>query len=131
MNRDEWGFTIIELLFIILVISIIVTFVYPLFNDIIERAYDVNLKKTIGSFRNLMSMYYQDNNKYPDGSYSFYELKDNVLIEYGHLGNINDVIESQNYKSSNDESKTYELKLVSSKTKKIYIIDQDGVYITE
>ena len=131
MNRDEWGFTIIELLFIILVISIIVTFVYPLFNDIIERAYDVNLKKTIGSFRNLMSMYCQDNNKYPDGSYSFYELKDNVLIEYGHLGNINDVIESQNYKSSNDESKTYELKLVSSKTKKIYIIDQDGVYITE
>ena len=122
------GFTIIELIFIIMIISILIMISFPRLTDIINKAYDTKIQKAVGTFRNFMSMFYQENNKYPDTTNDFEELKNDVLIDYGEIPDLDEYVKSHNYSADNDsDPKTYELELVSSKTNKTYIITPNGV----
>jgi len=101
---------------------------YPRLFGIIEKAYDTNIKISIGTFRNFMNMFYQDNNKYPVSTNNYNDLINDVLIEYGEIPDLDEYVKSHNYSADNDsDPKTYELELVSSKTNKTYIITPNGV----
>ena len=129
MNK---AFTIIELLFVIVIISILVMISYPRLTGITNKAYDTNIQSSAGTFRNLMNMFYQDNNKYPSDTYDFIEIKDNILSEYGQLGDIKEVLDSHSYTVNNEsDPKFYKLQLISSKSDKTYIITPDNVKTTE
>jgi|AntRauTorckE6833_2_1112554.scaffolds.fasta_scaffold69229_2 general secretion pathway protein G len=127
MEKKE-GFTIIEFLLIMIIISILIMISYPRLFGIIEKAYDTNIKISIGTFRNFMNMFYQDNNKYPVSTNNYNDLINDVLIEYGEIPDLDEYVKSHNYSADNDsDPKTYELELVSSKTNKTYIITPNGV----
>lgn len=122
----------IEILIVIIIISILILLSYPRLVEVIDKSYDVNIKKIAGSFRNFMSMYIQDHNRYPESIYNYNQLKDDLLNEYGELSDITEIIKSDNYEVDNSSNpKTYTLKLVSSKTNKIYIITPTGFTVTQ
>src|SRR6056297_4247132 len=130
--RIASGFTLIEVIIIIVVISILVMISYPRLIGINDKAYDTNIQLSIGTFRNLMSMFYQEHDKYPDTTNDFEELKNDILIEYGEIDDISEYIVSHDYSVDNDaDPKTYQLELVSSKKNKTYIITPDGLTVTE
>ena len=64
-NRRE-GFTIIELLIVIVVIGILAGLVLNSFGNIQERARDTERKNDINSIHTALELYYTDNSGYPN-----------------------------------------------------------------
>ena len=127
-----FGFTLLEVLFVLFILSLLFLLIFPRLTNVLNRSYDINIRKTANTFRNLMSMYYQDHNKYPKDSYNFIQLKEDILSQYGQLGNIGNALKSHSYSANNSsDPKYFELKLTSSKTNVIYIITPNDVKTTE
>lgn len=67
-KRNESGFTIVELLIVIVVIGILAALVLNTFSGIQERARDTERRTDINSLATQLEVYYADNGGYPDGA---------------------------------------------------------------
>ena len=133
MNNNN-GFTIIELLLIILIISILVMIAYPRLIGLVDRANDTNIVSDLGVLHNFMNMYYQDYNKYPEttSENELVDLVNNKLEEYGKITNIFEHIKSDNYYvNNNSEPKTFTLIIISNNTNKEYILTPNDLIIND
>ena len=63
----ERGFTVIELLIVIAIISILATVALPAYNDYVQRSKLVEAFSALADFRVRMEQFYQDNRRY-DGA---------------------------------------------------------------
>ena len=60
------GFTLLELMVVLAILGILVTFAQPTFNQSITRAREAVLKDDLFQMRDAIDQYYVDNGKYPD-----------------------------------------------------------------
>ena len=132
MNKK--GFTLIEFLIVLLVLSILILLTYPRIIGVKNKAHDTNIQNAGGTLRKLMEAYHQENDIYPivnsENEYKY--LKNNILKEYGELPDISKYIKDDNYSVENNLiQKDYELRIESSNTQNTYIISPDGVEIFE
>lgn len=66
MHRKQTGFTIVELLIVIVVIGILAAITIVAFNGIQERARDAKRQSNIQAVAKALEMYYVDNGRYPN-----------------------------------------------------------------
>lgn len=66
LRNKQSGFTIIELLIVIVVIGILAALVLNAFGNIQERARDTERQSDINSIHTQLELYYADNTSYPD-----------------------------------------------------------------
>jgi len=62
------GFTIVELLIVVVVIAVLAAITTVAYNGIQKRARDGQRKQDIAAIQKALEMYYIDNNEYPPGS---------------------------------------------------------------
>lgn len=67
-NRNQAGFTIVELLIVIIVIGILAALVLNTFQGVQARARDTERRTDINSIATQLEAYYADFGHYPDGS---------------------------------------------------------------
>ena len=66
------GFTLVETLFILLVLGFLAAVVVPLFGDAMRKSKEGQTKVNLGLIRNALSVYYADNDgRFPAGPYGF------------------------------------------------------------
>ncbi len=68
MRKSLSGFTIVELLIVIVVIAILATISIVAFNGVQEKARDSQRRHDIGQLAKALELYYADNNRYPTSS---------------------------------------------------------------
>lgn len=68
IKRADSGFTIVELLIVIVVIGILAALVLNTFSGIQERARDTERRTDINSLATQLEVYYADNGGYPDNA---------------------------------------------------------------
>jgi type II secretory pathway pseudopilin PulG len=112
--KNQSGFTVIELLFIIIILSILVGFTIPRLINIREKAIQIEDLSFLTSMKNALEIYYTENDKkYPEdgvdlthenylGKYidDLSEVIDNWEISYNYLDE-NDFTVTMKYKSGN------------------------------
>jgi general secretion pathway protein G len=64
-GRTEWGFTLLELITVIAVISILVGIALPNYRVAIMQSREAVLKEDLYRLRDLIDQYYADKGKYP------------------------------------------------------------------
>ncbi|MDX1765579.1 MAG: type II secretion system protein [Candidatus Saccharimonadales bacterium] len=74
IRKNDSGFTIVELLIVIVVIGILAALVLNTFSGIQERARDTERRTDINSLSTQLEVYYADNGGYPDGSTAGFEI---------------------------------------------------------
>lgn len=74
IKRNDGGFTIVELLIVIVVIGILAALVLNTFSGIQERARDTERRTDINSLATQLEVYYADNPGYPDGATAGFEV---------------------------------------------------------
>jgi general secretion pathway protein G len=74
------GFTLIEILIVIMIIGILVTLAQPSFHRAVSSAKEATLKENLFVLRDVIDQYYADNGKYPQA------LTD--LVEKGYIRRI-------------------------------------------
>lgn len=67
-NRNQTGFTIVELLIVIVVIGILAALVLNTFQGVQARARDTERRTDVNSIATQLEAYYADYGHYPDGS---------------------------------------------------------------
>jgi type II secretion system protein G len=67
-NQTRAGFTIVELLIVIVVIAILAAITVVAYNGIQQRAKDSQRKSDIAAITKALELYYIDNGRYPAGS---------------------------------------------------------------
>lgn len=67
-NMKAKGFTIVELLIVIVVIGILAAITIVAYNGITKRASDTQRRSDVQSIAKALELYYIDNNRYPAGS---------------------------------------------------------------
>ena len=65
MARKEQGFTLIELMIVVIIIAILAAIAIPSYADYVTRARVVEATGGMGDARNKMEQYFQDNRIYP------------------------------------------------------------------
>ena len=68
MHKKLSGFTIVELLIVIVVIAILATISIVAYNGVQARARDAQRQQDVKTIAKALEMYYIDNGKYPTGS---------------------------------------------------------------
>lgn len=68
MPKKAYGFTIVELLIVIVVIAILAAITTASFSGISQRSRDVSRKSDVATIRKALELYYSDNGRYPSGS---------------------------------------------------------------
>ncbi len=79
-RRGARGFTLIEILIVIMIIGILVTLAQPSFQRAVSSAREATLKENLFVMRDVIDQYYADNGKYPQA------LTD--LVEKGYIRRI-------------------------------------------
>jgi general secretion pathway protein G len=64
--RNKKGFTLLELMIVIAIISILATLAQPMFKTAVLKSKEAALKEDLFNLRNVLDQYYADNGKYPD-----------------------------------------------------------------
>ena len=59
------GFTLVEIIIVVVLIGILVTIITPVYKNSVRRAREAVLKENLFQFRDAISKYYQDKLKYP------------------------------------------------------------------
>lgn len=68
LRKNQSGFTIIELLIVIVVIGLLAGLVLTTFAGVQERARDTERRTDINAIKTHLEVYYNDNGHYPDGT---------------------------------------------------------------
>ena len=64
-RRAPRGFTLIEILIVVMIIGILVTLAQPSFHRAVSSAKEATLKEDLFVLRDVIDQYYADNGKYP------------------------------------------------------------------
>ncbi|MFQ5561772.1 MAG: type II secretion system protein [Nitrospinota bacterium] len=65
-NKGEKGFTLVELLIVVIILAVLAAIVIPQFTSSTDEAKDAALKTTLSEMRNAIELYYhQHNSTYP------------------------------------------------------------------
>ena len=80
LRRAACGFTLIEILIVVMIIGILVTLAQPSFHRAVSSAKEATLKENLFVLRDVIDQYYADNGKYPQA------LTD--LVEKGYIRRI-------------------------------------------
>ena len=64
-KRNNAGFTLVELVIVIIIIGILATLILVAFNGVQARAHDAIIKSDLRSFANKLQQYYVTNGQYP------------------------------------------------------------------
>jgi type IV pilus assembly protein PilE len=67
MARKQHGFTLIELMIVVIIIAILSAIAIPSYSDYVTRARVVEATGGLGDARNKMEQFFQDNRVYPTG----------------------------------------------------------------
>jgi len=68
------GFTLIELMIVVVIIGIIAAFAYPAYQDSVRKSRRADAKTTLGDIASKMEQYYMDNKTYSTGGKTLTEL---------------------------------------------------------
>jgi general secretion pathway protein G len=79
MRKTTSGFTIVELLVVIVVIAILAAITIVAYNGIQNRAYDSAVQADLSNLSKKYELYKATNDKYPSGDYAAIESVDNGL----------------------------------------------------
>ena len=63
--KDQQGYTLIEMMIVISIISILATMALPSFQKSLIRAKETNLRRTLFIMRDTIDQYYADHSSYP------------------------------------------------------------------
>lgn len=66
MNKAKSGFTLVELLIVVVVIAILASITVVAYNGIRQRAYSAKAMSVVDAYTKVLSMYYIREGKYPD-----------------------------------------------------------------
>jgi len=66
MVKDRQGYTLIEMMIVISIISILATMAMPSFQKSLVRAKETNLRRTLFIMRDTIDQYFADHGRYPD-----------------------------------------------------------------
>jgi len=66
LRRNEQGFTLIELMVVVIIIGILVAIAVPLYGGVQARARDNACAANVRTLNGAMSMYYAENDSFPD-----------------------------------------------------------------
>lgn len=64
--RNRQGYTLIEMMIVVSIISILATMALPSFQKSLVRAKETNLRRTLFIMRDTIDQYYADHGRYPD-----------------------------------------------------------------
>ncbi len=64
-KKDDNGFTLVELLVVVVIIGILAAIAIPQFNAYRQRAYNASAVSDLKNFKTAMESYYADFQKYP------------------------------------------------------------------
>ena len=67
LNKQQTGFTIVELLIVIVVIGILAAITIVAFNGIQNRTHNASVTSDLNNFNKQVQLYYVDNQRYPVG----------------------------------------------------------------
>lgn len=71
MLKSEAGFTLVELLIVLMVLGILATIAIPRFRDMSGKANQVKMKSELKQVQTAMELYYAENNVYPANQVAF------------------------------------------------------------
>ena len=63
--KGKKGFTLLELMIVISIISILVTLAQPMFRTAVKKSKEAALRENLFNIRNVLDQYYADNGSYP------------------------------------------------------------------
>jgi len=66
MVKNRQGYTLIEMMIVISIISILATMAMPSFQKSLVRAKETNLRRTLFIMRDTIDQYFADHGRYPD-----------------------------------------------------------------
>ncbi len=66
ITRGNLGFTIIELLFVILILIVLILIAYPVYNSYIQKSKVTVATSTLDAIQKSLESYYIDNSQYPN-----------------------------------------------------------------
>ena len=66
LRKDEQGFTLIELMVVVIIIGILVAIAVPLYGGVQARARDNACMANVRTLNGAVSMYYAENDSFPD-----------------------------------------------------------------
>lgn len=124
----ERGFTIVELLIVIVVIGILAAIVIVAYNGVTGRAYDDAVKSNLVSLAKQMNVYEATNGAYPNGSDAFYDLGIRVSKQA-----YNTAVDFNLLVCMNATSRTFGIIAESKTTNRFYVssADQSPVSTTQ
>lgn len=74
-RKTNSGFTLIEVLVVLAIVSILLTLVSPRYFEVVERSKETTLKNDLVIMRDAIDKYYGDNGVYPDSVEQLVERK--------------------------------------------------------
>lgn len=69
--KSEAGFTLVELLIVLMVLGILATIAIPRFRDMSGKADNVKMKSELKQVQTAMELFYAENNEYPTDQTTF------------------------------------------------------------
>lgn len=80
--KSEAGFTLVELLIVLMVLGILATIAIPRFKDMSGKANQVKMKSELKQVQTAMELYYAEHNEYPnpdDADFDFEAILEQLL----------------------------------------------------
>lgn len=126
MNKSTSGFTIVELLIVIVVIGILASITVVAFNGIQNRGYDTSIKSDLSNYAKRFEVFRIDNSRYPADATTTELASGNVKLSVNK--NAYDTSSSYNLSYCTVASESGFALLATSKSgKRLYITNTQGI----
>ncbi len=87
--RSFGGFTLIEMMIVVLIISILIAFAYPSYTEYVQRSRVAEATATLGDLRLRMERFFQDNRTFVNGAACGIPMPAANIFNYICVGNAN------------------------------------------